>query len=121
MTRVLVVEDDPDIAEALAIQLRKVGYQVLVTGSGPAGWQALGADDYIVKPFRGPELIARLRAALRRSAPQPHHAPAVQHTLACGDLVLDLAARTARLAGTPLELSRTELRLLELLLRRPGQ
>src|SRR5436305_13861515 len=121
MTRILVVEDDPGIAEALRVLLARAGFEVHLAGSGPAGWQAfvqhrpdallldlslpglsgaellqrlraageqlpvlavtadgssrtlvqvleLGADDYIVKPFRGVEVIARLRAALRRVA-----------------------------------------------------
>ncbi len=70
-----------------------------------------GADDYVVKPFASDELLARLRAHLRRS-----HAAAEQ--LAAGDLALDLATRTARRGGgAEIELTGREADLLELLLR----
>jgi two-component system response regulator MprA len=69
-----------------------------------------GADDYVVKPFAAEELLARVRALLRRGS-EP------EELLAHGDLVLDLRARSARRGGRPLELSGRELDLLELLLR----
>jgi len=71
-----------------------------------------GADDYLVKPFATEELVARVRALLRRG-----HEPA--EVLAHGDLVLDLTTRTARRGGCELALSARELDLLELLLRNP--
>ena len=74
-----------------------------------------GADDYLIKPFHMPELISRVRALLRR----PNAALGV--VLELGDLVLDTAARQAKVGTTPLVLSLREMALLELLLRRQGR
>ena len=75
----------------------------------------MGADDYVVKPFAWAELLARVRAAVRR----PHgHKSA---TLAIADLEIDTAAKAVRRAGRPVELSAREYSLLEYLAHREGQ
>ena len=75
-----------------------------------------GADDYVKKPFELPELIARLRAVLRRAA-----APADDMMIAAGRLQIDPAGFTVRRDGVELSLTATEFRLLVELARRPGQ
>jgi two-component system KDP operon response regulator KdpE len=169
VTRVLVVDDEPQILRALRINLRVRNYEVdtAATGTealeiagrhppdlvildlglpdlsglevieGLRGWTSapivvlsgradsadkvealdVGADDYVTKPFSMDELLARMRAALRRGAP-PDDAPQVK----LGDLVVDLAAR--RVEGGPdgdIRLTPTEWHLLEVLLRNPGK
>jgi two-component system response regulator MprA len=74
-----------------------------------------GADDYVVKPFALAELLARVRALLRRSADE------AVDVLHFGDLELDPATREVRRGGDPIELTRTEFALLELFLLNPRQ
>lgn len=74
-----------------------------------------GADDYLLKPFEMEELIARLRALLRRPS------SVLGTRLTSGNLAFDTISRRATVAGAPLALTRKELGLLELLLRRAGR
>jgi two-component system alkaline phosphatase synthesis response regulator PhoP len=77
----------------------------------------LGADDYIVKPFSPKELVARVRAVLRRSVQAPQ-APAV---LQSGDITLDVARHAVEVSGRRVELTPSEFDLLAALLREPGR
>lgn len=164
--RVLVVDDDPSLAEMLSIVLETEGLTVAVCRSGDrvmaaftqfkpdlvlldlmlpgldgmrvckqireksavpiimltarsdtsdivAGLEA-GADDYITKPFRNVELVARVRARLRRT-------DQLEEPLEFGDIVLDPTGHTVTRKGEPLELTPLEFDLLACLLSKPGQ
>jgi two-component system KDP operon response regulator KdpE len=166
-TRVLVVDDEPQILRALQLKLSGAGYAVDTAASAqealmkagmrppeaivldlllPDGrgtdvcrelrrWntapilvlsavgeekekiEALdaGADDYVTKPFSGDELLARLRAALRRAAPSPD--PVVD----VGELRIDLEKRAVTMSGKPIALTPIEYDLLRLLAENQGK
>ena len=75
-----------------------------------------GADDYVTKPFSPSELIARIRAVLRRARPAP-----ADEVLRYGDVIMDLAAHRVRRNGRELHLGPTEFRLLRFFLENPGR
>jgi two-component system KDP operon response regulator KdpE len=169
VSRVLVVDDEPQIRRTLAINLRARGYQVALAASGEEalkaaadqqpdvvvldlglpgidglqviqglrGWTRVpiivlsvrereadkvaaldaGADDYVTKPFGFNELLARLRAAVRRASPADELVPIVQTP----DFRVDLAAKQVVRDGREVRLTPTEWQLVELLVRNPGR
>ena len=93
---------------------------IMLTARGDEGERVrglqTGADDYIVKPFSVPELIARVRSLLRRAKPE-----FVASRLSMGDLELDRETHRVRRGGRELHLGPTEFRLLEFLMKSPGR
>jgi phosphate regulon transcriptional regulatory protein PhoB len=93
---------------------------IMLTARGEEGERvrglATGADDYVVKPFSVPELLARVRALLRRA--KPGHVATV---LTAGDIELDRETRRVRRSGRELHLGPTEFKLLEFLMQSPGR
>jgi len=168
MSRVLVVDDEPQLLRALAINLRARGDEVDLARTGEQalelaakrhpdvvvldlglpgidgvevirglrGWSSVpivvlsardeepakvaaldaGADDYVTKPFGMDELLARLRAALRRAAPSHEQAEVVTD-----DFVIDLAAKRVSRDGEDVRLTPTEWHLVEVLARNRGK
>ncbi len=93
---------------------------IMLTARGEEGERvrglATGADDYIVKPFSLPELIARIGALLRRASPER-----IAAVLTAGDIELDREKRRVSRAGREIPLGPTEFRLLEFLMQSPGR
>src|SRR5436190_4476123 len=93
---------------------------IMLTARGEEGERvrglATGADDYIVKPFSVPELLARIGALLRRAKPER-----VAATLSAGDIELDRDTKRVSRSGREVPLGPTEFRLLEFLLEHPGR
>ncbi len=93
---------------------------IMLTARGEEGDRirglSTGADDYIVKPFSVPELLARVRALLRRT--KPAH---IATLLTAGDMELDRETHRVRRSGKDLHLGPTEFRLLEFLMQSPGR
>jgi len=81
----------------------------------------MGADDYLAKPFNPQELVARIRAILRRIKPQTNDAKKARTPLVVGDVEMDRGARVVRRHGETVNLTSVEFDLLEVLLQSAGQ
>ncbi len=108
---------------AVLRELRKAGHRtpvIMLTARGDEADRVvgleLGADDYVAKPFSPRELLARLRAVVRRAAPE-----AVAEKLTAGGISVDVEAREVAVDGKPVELTALEIDLLIALLRRAGR
>ena len=93
---------------------------IMLTARGEEGERirglSVGADDYVVKPFSIPELMARVRAILRRARPE-----LISTLLKAGDIELDRETHRVRRTGREIHLGPTEFRLLEFLMQSPGR
>jgi DNA-binding response OmpR family regulator len=174
---VLVVEDEANLADTIAYNLRREGYEATTAGDGYAALEAaraqgpdvivldimlpgldgleitrrlrrtsavpiimltargdemdrvvgleVGADDYLAKPFSMRELLARVRALLRRREllweEVDRHAPARDDSLVMGDLRIDVPGHRVTVGGEPVALTPKEFSLLEALVRHRGQ
>ncbi|MEV4775563.1 response regulator transcription factor [Microbacterium sp. LTA6] len=171
MTRILLVEDEPDLADPLAYLLRREGYEVEISEDGPGALTAfrergadivlldlmlpgmpgtevcrqirstsavpiimltakdsevdivvgleLGADDYITKPYSSRELLARMRAVLRRVVQAESELD--ERVLDGGRVSLDIDRHTVTVAGDLINMPLKEFELLEVLMRNSGR
>lgn len=171
MTRVLIVEDEPDLADPLAYLLRREGFDVDIAEDGPGALDAiaqrmpdivlldlmlpgvpgtevcrvirttsavpiimltakdsevdivvgleLGADDYITKPYSSRELLARMRAVLRRT--EASDLDLDDRVLAGGRVTVDIDRHTVAVEGTEISMPLKEFELLEVLMRNAGR
>lgn len=171
MTRVLIVEDEPDLADPLAYLLRREGFEVEIAEDGALALEAfaaqtpdivlldlmlpgmpgtevcriirttskvpiimltakdsevdivvgleLGADDYVTKPYSSRELLARMRAVLRRA--ESDEVDVEERMLEGGRVSIDIDRHTVAVAGAEISMPLKEFELLEVLMRNAGR
>lgn len=171
MTRVLIVEDEPDLADPLAYLLRREGFEVEIAEDGPTAVDVftargadivlldlmlpgmpgtevcriirttsqtpiimltakdsevdivvgleLGADDYVTKPYSSRELLARMRAVLRRA--ETMGIDVEEHVIAGGRVTIDIDRHTVGVDGKEIPMPLKEFELLEVLMRNAGR
>jgi two-component system phosphate regulon response regulator PhoB len=108
------LREDPRTRDLLIIMLTAKGTEAdVVVGL------TLGADDYIVKPFSTSELMARIKAVLRRV--EPREGDSNDETLNVGPLAIDLRKHEVRVDGKPIELTLSEFKLLSFLIKKKGR
>lgn len=108
------LRDDPRTRDIPVVMLTAKG-----TESDVVVGLTLGADDYIVKPFSTSELMARIKAVLRRT--EPREGEAQGEVLSSGPLRVDLSKHVASLDGAPIELTLSEFKLLTFLMKKKGR
>ncbi|MCZ7607165.1 MAG: response regulator [Planctomycetota bacterium] len=108
------LRDDPRTRDIPVVMLTAKG-----TESDVVVGLTLGADDYIVKPFSTSELMARIKAVLRRT--EPREGEAQGEILTSGPLRVDLSKHVASLDGAPIELTLSEFKLLTFLMKKKGR
>ena len=113
MPSILIVEDEASIAELIAVNLRHNGFRPIWAMDSATAQRDLdaGADDYIAKPFSTKELLARIRAVLRRRTPEQ-----AGEVLTIGKLMLDPSTHRVSFDERPLKLGPTEFKLLQYLM-----
>ncbi|WP_287154488.1 response regulator transcription factor [Candidatus Solincola tengchongensis] len=174
MKRILIIEDERPLAEAVAFNLEREGFRVDVALDGESGWEKcleggydlvildlmlpgvdgmeicrrlrrdsdvpvimltakdsevdkvlgleMGADDYVTKPFNMRELLARVKAVLRRWAREREEREGKEKgLLRAGDIILDRERHEVKVGGRVVDMPLMEYRLLELFMRHPGK
>ena len=171
MKRILIIEDERPMAEAVRFNLEKEGYEVDIALDGETGWKMfeagpydiiildlmlpgmdgmeicrqvrqegstpiimltakdsdvdkilgleMGADDYMTKPFNMRELLARIKAVLRRAAAEEKRPP--RRRMEAGDIVIDEERHEVMVSGEVVEMPLMEYRLLEIFMKNPGK